>query len=69
MDNKEELLKEFNERLLEKKTLLEGELVYEISKCKKLTENLDQMVNMLKEREAKVAAKELEVPMFIIFST
>lgn len=43
--------------------------MHEISKCKTLSENLDQMADVLKEREIKVATKELEEHnMFMILS-
>lgn len=57
----EQLLKEFNKKWLNDRKRIEEELTHEMSKCKEIAENMDRMADMLKEREAIVTAKELEV--------
>lgn len=57
----EQLLKKFNEKWLQDRKHIEEDLTHEISKCKALAENVEEMADILKEREAIVAVKELEV--------
>lgn len=57
----EQLLKKFNEKWLQDKKHIEEDLIHEISKCRALAENVEKMADMLKEREAIVTVKELEV--------
>jgi len=57
----EDMLKEFNKKWSDDRKCIEQELTHEMSKCKALAENMDQMADMLKEREAIVTARELEV--------
>lgn len=57
----EQSLKEFNNKLLDDRKCIEVELTNEMLKCKGIAENMDRMADMLKEREAIVIAKELEV--------
>jgi len=57
----EQLLKELNNKWIQDRKYIEEELIHEMSKCKELAENMDKMADMLKEREATVTAKELEV--------
>lgn len=57
----EKLLKEFNFKWSNDRKLIEEELIHKMSKCKALAENVDEMADMLKEKEAIVTAKELEV--------
>lgn len=57
---KEQILKEFNNKLNNNKTNIEKELSQAMEKCKKLVENLDNMADTLKDREAVLQAKELE---------
>jgi len=57
----EQLLKEFNNKWSNDRKRIEDELTYAMSKCKALAEDLDKMSDTLKERDAIVTAKELEV--------
>ncbi|KAE9523683.1 hypothetical protein AGLY_015901 [Aphis glycines] len=57
----EQLLKEFNNKWSIDRKRIEDELTYAMSKCKALAEDLDKMSDTLKERDAIVTAKELEV--------
>jgi len=57
----EELLKEFKKKWTDERKCIEEELIHEMSKCKVLAENMDKMADMLKEREAIVTARELEL--------
>lgn len=57
----ENLLKEFDNKCLNDRKHIEEELTYAMSKCTKLAKDLDKMSDMLKERDAIVTAKELEV--------
>jgi len=57
----EQLLKEFNDKWLDDRKLTEEELTHAMSKCKDLAKDLNKMSDMLKERDAIVTAKELEV--------
>lgn len=57
----EQMLKELNEKWLDDRIRLEEDLSYEISKCKALSDNLDKMADMVKEKESLVIAKEKEV--------
>jgi len=56
-----QLLKEFNNKWSNDRKRIEDELTYAMSKCKALAEDLDKMSDTLKERDAIVTAKELEV--------
>lgn len=67
MKNKEkQLLKEFNKKWSDDRKIIEKELAYEISKCKALTKSMDEIVDMLKDKESIIAAKELEVCLCIL---
>ncbi|XP_026818802.1 RING finger protein PFF0165c-like isoform X1 [Rhopalosiphum maidis] len=57
----EQLLKEFNNKWSNDRKRIEDELTYAMSKCKALANDLDKMSDMLKERDAIVTAKELEL--------
>lgn len=57
----EQLLKEFNDKWSNDRKHIEEELTYAMSKCKALAKELDEMSDKLKERDAIVTAKELEV--------
>ncbi|XP_022177803.1 putative leucine-rich repeat-containing protein DDB_G0290503 isoform X2 [Myzus persicae] len=57
----QQLLKEFNEKWLNDRKHIEDELTYAMSKCKALAKDLDEMSDKLKERDAIVTAKELEL--------
>ncbi|XP_015379772.1 PREDICTED: putative leucine-rich repeat-containing protein DDB_G0290503 isoform X2 [Diuraphis noxia] len=57
----EQLLKEFNNKWLNDRKLIEEELTFAMSKCKALAKELDEMSDKLKERDAIVTAKELEL--------
>lgn len=57
----DKLLQEFNIKWSNDRKCLEEELIHKMSKCKALAENVDEMADMLKEKEAIVTAKELEV--------
>jgi len=57
----EQLLKEFNNKWSNDRKRIEDELTYAMSKCKALAKDLDIMSDTLKERDAIVTAKELEV--------
>lgn len=46
----------------------EDQLLHEMSKCKILAENLDEMADRLKERDAIITAKELEVCFWVLYS-
>lgn len=46
----------------------EDQLVHEMSKCKTLAENLDEMADRLKERDAIITAKEREVCFWVSYS-
>lgn len=68
MKNKEkQLLKEFNKKWSDDRKIIEKELAHEISKCKALTKSMDEIVDMLKDKESIIAAKELEVCLCISF--
>ncbi|VVC45105.1 Hypothetical protein CINCED_3A014279 [Cinara cedri] len=56
----EQLFKEFNKNLLDDRNRIQEHLSNEILECKALAENVDKMVNKLKERGAIITAKELE---------
>lgn len=57
----EQLLKEFNNKWSNDRKRIEDELTYAMSKCKALAKDLDIMSDTLKERDAIVTAKELEL--------
>lgn len=57
----EQLLKEFKNKWSNDRKRIEEELAYAMSKCKTLAKDLDKMSDKLKERDAIVTAKELEV--------
>jgi len=57
----EQLLKDFNDKLSDKRKQSEEELTNAMSKCKELAEDLEKKSDMLKEMDAIVTAKELEV--------
>lgn len=57
----EQLLKEFNNKWSNDRKHIEEELTYAMSKCKTLAKDLDKMSDMLKERDAIVTTKELEL--------
>ncbi|CAI6353326.1 unnamed protein product [Macrosiphum euphorbiae] len=57
----EQLLKEFNNKWSNDRKRIEEELAYAMSKCKALAKDLDKMSDKLKERDAIVTAKELEL--------
>jgi len=57
----EQLLKDFNNKLSDDRKHSEEKLTDAMSKCKELAKNLEKKSDMLKERDAIVTAKELEV--------
>lgn len=63
----ETLLKEFNIKWSDDRKRIEEELIHKMSKCKVLAENVDKMADMLKEKEAVVTAKELEVCYLVLY--
>lgn len=63
----EELLKEFKNKWANERKCIEEELIHEMTKCKVLAENMDKMADMLKEREAIITARELEVHHSVLY--
>lgn len=63
----EQLLKEFNIKWSNDRKRTEEELTHAMSKCKALVENMDEMADMLKEKEATLTAKELEVCYSVLY--
>lgn len=61
---KEKMFEEFNNKWLADRKRIEEDLSYEVSRCKLMTERVDKFADMLKEREAIIMAKELEVNIF-----
>lgn len=57
----EQLLKDFNSKWSDDRKHNEEQLTCSMSKCKELAKDLDNMSDKLKERDAIVTAKELEV--------
>jgi len=57
----EQLLKDFNDKWSDDRKHTEEKLTHAMSKCKELAKDLDKKSDMLKERDAIVTAKELEV--------
>jgi len=57
----EQLLKDLNDKWSDDRKHTEEKLTCTMSKCKELAKDLDKMSDMLKERDAIVTAKELEV--------
>jgi len=62
MKTKEELLlKDLNNKWSDDRKRTEEKLTHAMSKCKELANDLNKKSDMLKERDAIVASKELEV--------
>ncbi|XP_060848425.1 uncharacterized protein LOC132927855 [Rhopalosiphum padi] len=57
----EQLLKDLNDKWSDDRKHTEEKLTCTMSKCKELAKDLDKMSDMLKERDAIVTAKELEL--------
>jgi len=57
----EQLLKDLNDKLSDDRKHTNQKLTHDMSKCKELAEDLEKRSDMLKERDAIVTAKELEV--------
>lgn len=62
MKSKEkQILKELNTKWINRKNQIDEELTHEIMKCKNLSKHLDNIADMLKEKQTIVTVKELEV--------
>jgi len=57
----EQLLKDFNDKWSDDRKHTEEKLTHAMSKCKELAEDLEKRSETLKEKNAIVTAKELEV--------
>eukprot|EP00102_Acyrthosiphon_pisum_P008449 XP_003245099.1 PREDICTED: probable E3 ubiquitin-protein ligase bre1 [Acyrthosiphon pisum] len=57
----EQLLKDFNDKWSDDKKHTEEKLTHDMSKCKESAEDLEKRSDILKERDAIVTAKELEL--------
>ena len=58
---KEQLTKDFNDKWSDDRKHTEEKLTHAISKCKELARDLEKRSDTLKEKDAIVTAKELEV--------